>query len=104
MPDINMPISEPVEEDIIYPISEADIGAFLNKTELHNHLLAKMSESKFNLSMLENSLEQAKKQVKRIELNCAVIQGRLEILEEILSEDFEEEIENDESEDDNTTE
>jgi hypothetical protein len=88
MPDTNLVHADPADEEVIFPISEADCSAFMDKNELHNRLLAKMSESKFNLSMLQNSLEQAKKQVYKIELNCAVIQGRLELLQEILDEDF----------------
>jgi hypothetical protein len=97
MPDIT---ADPVDEDVVFPVEEADCSAFLDKNELHNRLLSKLSESKFNLSMLQNSLEQAKKQVKKIELNCAVIEGRMQIIQEILDESFNEEFSDESDEND----
>jgi hypothetical protein len=100
MPDTNLVHADPADEEVVFPINEVDCSAFLDKTELHNRLLSKLSESRFNLSLLLNSLEQAKKQVKKIEINVAVIKGRMQIIQEILDEDFNEECEDDENESD----
>ena len=100
MPDTNM-TANPIEEDVVFALESADASILFNKEEFYNKLQLRLSEAHFNKGCFERHLEEANKRVKKYELEISCLEGKIQLLNEIIEEEYgetEEESDNDTTE------
>jgi hypothetical protein len=100
MPDTNL-VADLIEEDPIFAVESTDASILFNKEEFFNKLQLRLSEAHFNKGCFERHLEESLKRVEKYKLEIACLEGKIQLLNEILEEEYGE---NEEESDEDTTE